>query len=153
MNAVDRPDYPGYVVDASVAIKLFIEDPLSERAYTIFGLLTRDLPFAIYVPDLFFIECANVLWKYVRWGDLSPSIALEDLADLARLGLTVTSTADLMMESLELAIHYMIPAYDACYAALAGRYDVPLITADEKLAQILPGTIGLGDFDLDNKTR
>jgi predicted nucleic acid-binding protein len=152
MSESVHPDSSGYVVDASAAIKLFIEDQLSERAYALFELLTGDLPAVFYVPDLFFIECTNVLWKYVRLGGLSLDIAQENLTNLARLGLSVTSTADLMAESLELAHRHTISTYDACYAVLAGRCDVPLITADEKLAQTLPGTIWLGDFDLDIKS-
>lgn len=151
MSETASPDYSGYVVDASVAIKLFIEEQLSERAYALFELLTGAQPVVFYVPDLFFIECTNVLWKYVRWGGLSLNSAQENLFDLARLGFIVTSTADLMAESLEIAHRQSISAYDACYVALAARRNVPFISADEKLVQTLPGSIWLGNFDIEDK--
>jgi predicted nucleic acid-binding protein len=138
-----------YVIDASTAIKLFLVDPLSDRAHDLFNLLTTELPVELYVPDLFFIECTHVLWKYVRWGGLNQEVAREDLVDLASLRLQVTSTADLMTASLELAVRHSISAYDACYLALAAHYDAVLITADEKLAQVRPEIIWLGNFHLD----
>ncbi|HKZ84931.1 MAG TPA: type II toxin-antitoxin system VapC family toxin, partial [Anaerolineae bacterium] len=54
------------VVDASVGIKLFIAEPLSNLADALFAHLAADPPGRLMVPDLFFIECANILWKHVR---------------------------------------------------------------------------------------
>ena len=54
------------VVDASAGIKLFLDEPLSERADTLFDHLSDDPPARFHVPDLFFVECANILWKYAR---------------------------------------------------------------------------------------
>ena len=54
------------VVDASVAIKLFVDEESSEQADKLFEQLASDPPTRFYVPDLLFIECANILWKYVR---------------------------------------------------------------------------------------
>ncbi|GAB4533470.1 MAG: hypothetical protein Kow0063_15510 [Anaerolineae bacterium] len=41
------------VVDASVGIKLFLIEPLSERADALFNQLTETPPVRFYVPDLF----------------------------------------------------------------------------------------------------
>jgi len=79
----------GYVVDASTAIKLFLDDPLSDRAHVFFNILITDPKMVFYVPDLFYVECTNVLRKYVCWGGLSLGIARDNLSDLFRLGLTV----------------------------------------------------------------
>jgi len=54
------------VVDASVGIKLFVSEPLSDKAQALFNRLASDLPADLHVPDLFYIECANILWKYSR---------------------------------------------------------------------------------------
>ena len=54
------------VVDASVGIKLFVVEELSDAAHRLFRQLTGYRPARFYVPDLFFVECANTLWKYVR---------------------------------------------------------------------------------------
>ena len=73
------------VVDASVAIKLFLDEELSDRARNLIGQLGRGSPPRFYVPDHFFIECANVLWKYVSFFDYGREAALEDLMDLRQL--------------------------------------------------------------------
>ena len=50
------------VVDASVAIKQFIRDPLSEKTIELFALLVEPET-EFLVPDLFYIEMANILWN------------------------------------------------------------------------------------------
>lgn len=136
------------VVDASVAIKLFVEDELSERADDLFSLLAADPPAELHVPDLFYIECTNILWKYVRWAGMTPDTAHANLADLGRLMLFNTPTMELMDKALGIAIERSITAYDACYVALAEQLDVPLITGDEKLANTVPSARWLGAFEL-----
>ncbi len=53
-----------YVLDASVAIKWFVPKIYSNAARQ---LLASDHSFL--VPDFFFAEVGNVLWKRVRRGD------------------------------------------------------------------------------------
>lgn len=50
------------VVDASIGIKLFLVEPLSDEAHALIAGLTSDLPARLRVPDLFYIECTNILW-------------------------------------------------------------------------------------------
>jgi predicted nucleic acid-binding protein len=54
-----------YVIDSNICIKLFIPDPLSTKADELFLNLQRPET-QFFVPDLFYIEFTNVLWKYVR---------------------------------------------------------------------------------------
>ena len=129
------------VVDASVAIKLFVVESLSENADTLFAQLAQDPPARFYVPDLLFIECANILWKHVRRFGYSAERAQEDAADLRALALHSVSTADLIGDALPIALAYAFSAYDACYVALAHRLSVPFITADEALVRKLSGTL------------
>ena len=134
------------VVDASVGIKLFVDEPLSEQAHSLFAGLTADPPAIFYVPDLFFIECANILWKYSRRFGRSLGDSQADLADLGSMQLRVVSTAELMEEALTLAAQTDLTAYDACYAALAYRLELPLITADDALLKAISWAIWLGDL-------
>jgi predicted nucleic acid-binding protein len=128
------------VVDASVAIKLFVLEESSEQADKLFEQLASDPLVRFYVPDLLFIECANILWKYVRNYDYPAKNARQDVADLQALALRSVSTADLMVPALELALSQDITTYDACYAALANQLHLPLITADLTLERKLQGT-------------
>ena len=135
------------VVDASVGIKLFLVESHSEQAHWLFDGLTADPPAILTVPDLFFIECANILWKYSRRFGRSLEDSQADLADLGRLALRVVSTADLMEAALTLAAQTGLTAYDACYAALARRLNLPLVTTDEPLAKAVSWAIWLGDLE------
>ena len=126
---------PRYVVDASVGIKLFVDEDYSDKVHTLFEQLAADTPAILYVPDLFYIECTNILLKYTRRFGRSLEDSRADLLDLGRLALRVVSTAELMENALLLAAERSITAYDACYAVLASRLDLPLITADEKLVK------------------
>lgn len=49
-----------YVVDVSVGIKQFIPNPLLSKAKELFANLSSSTV-EIYVPDLFYVECANSL--------------------------------------------------------------------------------------------
>jgi predicted nucleic acid-binding protein len=128
------------VVDVSVGIKLFLVEDLSDRADRLFSRLTGYRPARFYVPDLFYVECANILWKYVRRFAYPPGNARQDVTDLRELALLTVSTSDLLEPALELALAHDITAYDACYAALAQQLDLPLVTADTSLVRKLRGS-------------
>jgi len=128
------------IVDASVAIKLFLVEPLSHRADALFDHLSNSPPARFYVPDLFFAECANILWKYVRHFGYSPDAARQDLSDLLHLPFRVAPTADLVEDALELAVAHDITIYDAVYVALGQRLSLPLVTADKALVRRLADT-------------
>lgn len=125
------------VVDASVGIKLFLVEPGSEKADALFEQLAAPSPATLYVPDLFYIECTNILWKYSRNFGYPPDQARQDIVDLQALRLQTISTADLIGPALQLALTLNLTAYDACYAALAETLNVPLVTADVSMARKL----------------
>jgi predicted nucleic acid-binding protein len=125
------------VVDASVGIKLFVAEPLSDEAHALFSHLADDPPARLHVPDLFYIECTNILWKYVRRLGLASEDARLYVEQLGQLALRSRPTAELAADALEIALAYDISAYDAAYVALSARLGLPLITADERLARAL----------------
>jgi predicted nucleic acid-binding protein len=123
------------VVDASVGIKLFLVEPLSDRADALFACLAGDPPGRLYVPDLLFVECTNVLWKYVRRFDYPADAARQDVADLTRLPLQIVSTASLAEAALEIAVKHGSTVYDSACVVLAQELSLPLVTADEGLVR------------------
>jgi predicted nucleic acid-binding protein len=131
------------VVDASVGIKLFLVEPLSDRADALFAHLIDDPPSRFYVPDLFFIECTNILWKYVQRFGYSADAARQNVVDLTSLPLQIVSTVALAEAALNLSMEHSSTAYDSAYIALAQQLSLPLVTADEALVR------HLGNIDLD----
>jgi predicted nucleic acid-binding protein len=127
------------VVDASVGIKLFLVEAYSERARALFAHLADPLPAQFFVPDLFFVECTNILWKYVRRFGYPPQSAQPDVADLVCVPVQAVPTGALVESALKLALDHGLTAYDASYVALAVRLALPLVTADERLIQSLEG--------------
>jgi predicted nucleic acid-binding protein len=127
------------VVDASVGIKKFIIDPLTPKVDQLFAHLD-DPDARLYIPDLFYIECTNIAWKYIRAGSYDSTEAQENLAALKLLRFTPTPTSNLMLEALRLSVTYGISAYDASYVALAQQRSAPLLTQDQRLANALKNT-------------
>ncbi|MEG4322914.1 MULTISPECIES: type II toxin-antitoxin system VapC family toxin [unclassified Microcoleus] len=124
------------VIDTNICIKLFIADPLTPKVNQLFDLLD-DPDVKFFVPDLFYIECANVLWKYVRANLYTAELVQADLSDLKALRFQVTSTKDLISEAVQIGLDYGITAYDGCYVALAEQVTAPLLTLDERLVNSL----------------
>jgi predicted nucleic acid-binding protein len=131
------------VVDASVAIKKFIIEPLTPKVDQLFDHL-NDPNSRLYIPDLFYIECTNIVWKYIRAGLYDSAEAQANLADLKLLRFTSTPTVDLMMEAIAISVAHGISAYDACYVALSRQNNVPLLTQDQRLVNTLRDT----DFNI-----
>ena len=139
------------VVDASVAVKLFVEEPLADRTRALFSHLASDPAARFHVPDFFYVECANVVWKCVLRLGWSVSQARRNLGTIRGLPLEATPAARILTRALELAIEHRISAYDACYVATADDVRAPLITADERLVNTIADSdrvSWLGDVEI-----
>ena len=128
------------VIDASVIIKYLVPEAETPVVRQLMHNLLSDDEAVVYIPDLLYIECTNVLWKKVQRGEVDRQTAEENLADLAGMELNVTPIVDLMQRALHLACDHGISAYDACYVALAEQHALPLIMADDHLANQLAGS-------------
>jgi predicted nucleic acid-binding protein len=137
------------VVDASVAVKLSLKEPLTAEALALFAL-NNDPANLFHVPDFFYAECANIFWKQVKRGLITVAQATQYISDMVNLSLIRTATSAVCEQALDLALKYDISAYDACYAALAQQEQVELITADQKLvaklAGVKPAVVWLGHW-------
>ena len=125
------------VVDASVAIKWFLPEPLSDKA----ALLLRDSLHAgarLTAPDLFIPEVGNALWKRaVLLKDIEEQEARKMFSDLLRLHLTLVPSFTIAERAYELAVQERHPVYDTLYLALAIRRHCQFVTADQGLYQKL----------------
>ena len=137
-----------WVVDASVGIKLFVEEEFSDKVERFFDQLIEKPSAEFYVPDLFYIECANIFLKYTRRFNRSLEDAQADLGNLNKLALKRTPNADLVEDALLLASVKNLSAYDASYAVLAQKLDIPLITADSHLVRSIDWAVWIGDLDV-----
>ncbi len=124
-----------FVVDASVVIKLFADEPLSDVADALFARFARERDMHFWVPDFFFVECANILWKHVRQSKISEAKAERCLRRLVEMELHAVAAEQIVVDALSLAMRYDISAYDASYVAVARLVDAPLVTADERLVR------------------
>jgi predicted nucleic acid-binding protein len=128
-----------FVVDANVAAKWCLPEkgePLVSQARRLLDAYTR-AEITLIVPDLFWPELGNVLWKAVRTGRLSSRDAHSGLEFLQRLSISMYSCSDFLPETLHVALFYDRTFYDSLYATLAQHSSVELITADERLANAL----------------
>lgn len=128
-----RPLPNTYVMDASVGIKWVINEEHSSRADQLLNDKNR-----LLVPDRFYSEIANVLWKRTRRQKSEDKISVSDARDglqtvLGFLSLEPTPSADLVHDALEMALDMSCSSYDCEYVVLALRESALFVTADRKL--------------------
>lgn len=114
------------IIDASIAVKWVVREPDSSQAEI---LLDHNL----IAPDLFFAECANVLWKKLRRGDLTEEQAGAAARALEQVDLVVVPTKAYLSRAVAIAAALDHPAYDAIYLAVAEAFGLRLATADARL--------------------
>jgi predicted nucleic acid-binding protein len=128
------------VLDASVGIKLVLNEAFSGEAHTLAAHLAHDPAARFHVTDLFDIECANVLRKHVPRSGYLLDDAQRSLAALQALAFQRIPVAALAGDALTLAARFGINAYDACYVAASQRLGVQLVTADSRLVARMAGS-------------
>ena len=126
-----------WICDASVAAKLFFEEPHSDKAHELFSDLGQDSQVRIYAPELICLEFANILAKRHRQGLIRSAQATLMEKEFSSLAMDLIPDSALASEALFLGLRLGISAYDAAYVTLSLRLNVPLVTADGRLLSSL----------------
>jgi predicted nucleic acid-binding protein len=125
-----------YVLDASVAAKWVLPEagePLVKESLVIYEQFKTGRV-GLVVPDLFWPEMGNILWKAARTGRITPGSVVTAMEKLNDLGVRTFPTKPLLVPAIAIALRFERTVYDAVYVALAKAHDLLLITADERLA-------------------
>jgi len=131
------PSYhAGYVVDASVLVKWFMEEEDRDHALALRQLHTSRKS-AIYVTELTFLEILSAIRYSPKSNEEDGAEALHVLENL-RLQVKPIDY-DLLRKANAIAWAYKVTIYDALYVALAELLGYPLITADELMVKKLKG--------------
>ena len=130
-----------WVIDANVAAKWVLPPSNEQLLGQALALLDRHRVGEIHfvVPDLFWAEVGNVLWKAARQGRCSMASASDSLAALTARQLVTVPSQGLVEAAFNIAATFHRTVYDSLYVALAIEGRTQLITADEKLANALAG--------------
>jgi len=126
-----------FVLDASVAVKLYLNEPGGDLAKRLAGRVASGEA-VLLAPDLIRAEIAGALLR-VRGPDWRSVQA--DLARFEGLGVTLHPlTAELASSAVRIAGEHDLKVADAVYAALAERSGCPVISADAEFVRRLSGT-------------
>lgn len=127
------------VIDASVAAKWLLPsagEPFAEEALELLQAYVEGR-LCLLVPDLFWAELGNILWKAVRLRRMSNRAATQSLQLLLSRDFPTTPSRLLLEEAFAIANAFGRTVYDSLYVALAVQSKCQLITADEQLASAL----------------
>lgn len=119
-----------FVIDASVAVKCFINEENSGLAR---DLASSDVTFS--APELIYVELASVAAKRVLRGDIPDEQAAQIVARIDDLLDQVFPIAPYAARAYALATTAGVSAYDGLYLALAEERSARVVTADMRLAQ------------------
>jgi predicted nucleic acid-binding protein len=128
-----------FVLDASVALKWAIPPANETLSAESLQLLKEYVNGRVdlLVPDIFWAEVGNVLWKGVRLRRWSRTTAERIASEMQARNFSTVPSRTLMTEALRIAFAYDWAVYDCLYVALAVRSKSQMITADERLANAL----------------
>ena len=112
------------VVDASVALKWVLEEEGAERAR---ALAASEI---MVVPDLWLVECSNVLAMKVRRGQITAADSVQALDLIVSAPVRIVPTRGLAALAHRLALELNQSAYDCLYLAIAVSERATMVTAD-----------------------
>lgn len=129
-------------IDASVALKLVVDEEDSGRARKLWKTWARGAIGAVAAP-LFPFECVSALRRMVVRGDLDAAAAAVARDHLLRMPVRLVAPPTLFTRAWELAAELERPqAYDSFYLATADLLGVELWTANTRFHNAAAGRYG-----------
>lgn len=122
-----------FIVDTSVVIQHFVSEAHTVNADALMEQAGKTI--TVYLPEICLVECANVLWKHVRFHGVLQSEAEVLVRDIAELDVVVAPSAGLLSRAFIIGLKHQLAIYDSVYIALAEQLGYPLVTYDTKQAE------------------
>ena len=113
------------VVDANVAIKWTIIQPLREKART---LLSETL----VAPAMLVSEVTSAIWQYARAGQVTNQQARQGIALIISQIAIFEDDADLAVDAFAIGLELGCAPYDCFYLVSAMRRSAPFVTVDKR---------------------
>lgn len=133
----------GFVLDASVALCWFLDDPIPNFANRVKQFFLKGA--RAVVPAPWHLEMSNGLAVAERRSILTPAQADQAMIDIEQIVAHVVDTDSMVVsvrQSLITARAFQLSAYDAVYLDLARRMKLPLATLGERL-RVAAGQAGV----------
>ncbi|MCY4122825.1 MAG: type II toxin-antitoxin system VapC family toxin [Acidobacteria bacterium] len=124
-----------FVVDASVAVKLLVDEPDSGAARALAASGQE-----LHAPRLMVAEVANALWRKARQGQFERTDAGAAMAALSDMPMRWNDDETVGADAVRLALALDHPVYDCVYLALAHRIGATVVTADRRFANAVAPT-------------
>lgn len=115
-------------IDASALVDLLVDRPRGQAVAEVLAGVD-----SVFAPDLINAEVLDSIRRFERKGEISAETAAKGVAYLEVSAIERVSTT-LMVEAVW-SLRHNVSARDACYVVTARAFDVPLLTADLRLAR------------------
>ena len=123
------------IVDASIALSWFVEQPLSRHAL---HLVAAHSP--LYAPDVFLTETACAAWRLAQQGAIAPAQAA-GIADAVTEGVpAIFASGPYLGGAMQLALALQHPLPGCLYLACARELGGRVITTDARILAAVKGT-------------
>lgn len=137
------------VVDASVIVKMLLDEEYSEKAQSLFADADRRHD-TIAAPSLLWFEVTNAIQRRSQRDRFPLLRGLQLLEDFERLSITRVDPPGQHRDALRLANRYTLGGHDAHYVALAELFGCDLWVDDGRLLNAVRGHLPfvrwIGDY-------